>query len=120
MGLGMPAEGAAVVRVHAGVAVHPEDADVCRHLLGARQVQCEILTLLCPDLSPTTIEVLLPKRMSFFESHQTRGRSRRSQLPVEDVIFDGTGYEVESAMARRSALDFAPDEPGFIDTLWTA
>ena len=67
----------------------------------AREVQREILMILCPDLSPATVEVLLPPRASFSETLRSGGlQRRRSVVPIEDVIFDGGAYEVEEAMSR--------------------
>ncbi len=93
-----------------------------RYVFGqAREVQRDILTLLCPDLSPSTIEVLLPARTSFYETIQARGlRRRRSEVPIEDVLFDGAAYEIEDAMAQRAETgEIARNLHGFIDPLLT-
>ena len=88
----------------------------------AREVQREILQLLCPDLSPAALDALLPDRTSFFETFQARGlRRRRSVVPIEDVLFDGAAYEVEQALARRAETgEIARNLHGFIDPLLTA
>ena len=56
-------------------------------------------------------------------SSRTPGRGlrrRRSIVPIEDVLFDGAAYEVESAMARREESgEIGPNLHGFIDSLLT-
>ena len=69
----------------------------------------EILTLLCPDLSPATVEELLPGRVAFSKTITVRGRRRRrSVMAIEDVLFDGGAYEAEQEMQRRAR----PEEIG--------
>ena len=78
-----------------------------RYLSGdARKLTREILTLLCPDLSPATVEELLPGREAFSKTLSARGlrRRRRSTVAIEDVLFDGAAYEAEQAMQQRATL----------------
>ena len=87
----------------------------------AREVQREILMILCPDLSPGTVEVLLPGRAAFSETLQRRGLARRrSVVAIEDTLFDGAAYEVKAAMVRRAeTVDFTPEPSGLIESLLT-
>ena len=88
----------------------------------AREVQREILMLFCPDLSPGTVEVLLPARASFSETLLTGGlRRRRSSVAIEDVIFDGAAYEVEETMNSPKNRPILPQVlRGYSDLIKTA
>ena len=70
----------------------------------ASGVQRDILKLLCPDLSPSALDRLMPGRAAFSETLRARGLNRRrSVVPIEDVLFDGAAYEVEAAISRAAA-----------------
>ena len=72
------------------------------YLLGdAQKMRREILKLFCPDLSPATVEVLLPGRSSFFETLRT-GHRLRLVVPIDDALFEGVAGEVERELARRA------------------
>lgn len=74
-------------------------AELCEeYLLGnARNMQRQMLDVLCPNLSERLIDRILPKRHSLLAalSDQPGGRAQplQSILPMEDVLFSGVAYE---------------------------
>lgn len=82
-------------------------AELCEdYLLGdARSIQRQMLTTLCPDLPGVVVDRILPERRSLLaalsDDRFGRVQSLRSIIPMEDVLFSGIAYEIETPDTER-------------------